>query len=189
MFISHMKRQSYFIIFGIGLVLLLMYSPLGTTSKFYLTKFLAPTPKVLLAAERYEIQNYEWRLKDPNWQFFSFNQSEGKAVFVHFWASWHLPSKATLDGVQRFYDSYKDRIVFYIVTNEERMPVENFMKLNKYSFPVTYRVVGDPTPFKDISLGAAYLVSPKGEVLIASDRVANWDAESIFEQIDTLLEE
>lgn len=184
-----MKTKSYLILSVLLVVSLLMFSPLGTTAKFYLTKFLAASPTVLSASERYKIESYDWRLKDPDWQFFSLAQSQGKPVFVHFWASWHLPSKATLDGVQAFYDQYKDRIDFYVVTNEERAPVEAFMSLNQYSFPVTYRVVGESTPFKDISLGASYLLSSKGEVLIETNQASNWNDKSLFVQIDSCLKE
>ena len=66
----------------IGLVLLLMYSPLGSQGKLLLTKLLAPTPRFLSVEDQYEIPSYQWRLKDKEWDFFSLEQSKGKVIFV-----------------------------------------------------------------------------------------------------------
>jgi len=60
--------------------------------------------------------------------FFNFKQSKGKVVFVNFWASWVLPCEAELQSIQKFYDAYKGDVDFYIITNEEREPVEAFMQ-------------------------------------------------------------
>jgi len=184
-----MKLRPVFILLTIVLVGLMMFGPLGNKAKLVLTKILAPTPTLLAADSQYDIATYEWRLKDKDWNFYSFEEASGKFVFVHFWASWHLPSKATLQGVQAFYEQYNNELVFYLITNEEMEPVKAFMKAQSYDFPVTYRVVGDPTPFKDISLGASYLVSPKGKVLIESLKTSDWGDQDLFDQIDGLLKQ
>ncbi len=65
-----MKLKSVLILIAIGLVLLLMYSPLGSQGKLLLTKLLAPTPSFLSIDDQYELPNYQWRLKDKDWNFF-----------------------------------------------------------------------------------------------------------------------
>ncbi|MFT6722372.1 MAG: thiol-disulfide isomerase/thioredoxin [Flavobacteriaceae bacterium] len=183
-----MKLRSISILLAIFLILLFMYSPLGNTSKINLTKWLAPAPTILPALDQYKVSTYEWRLKDKDWNFFSFKDAKGKMIFVHFWASWHLPSKATLGTVQKFYNQYKDEVIFYIVTDEEIAPVLAFMKEQKYDFPVTYRVVGDQTPFNDISLGVSYLIDNEGKIIVEELKASNWDDQKLFKQLRQLLD-
>ena len=108
----------------IGLVLLLMYSPLGSQGKLLLTKLLAPTPRFLSVEDQYEIPSYQWRLKDKEWDFFSLEQSKGKVIFVSFWASWHLPSKASLESIETLYKRFGSYIVFLIISANGNIVLE-----------------------------------------------------------------
>ncbi len=92
-------------------------------------------------------------------ELFSLEQSKGKFVFVSFWASWHLPSKASLESIERLYKRFVNDIVFLNVTDEERDPVRQFIKKQDFTFPITYRVVEDKSPFKSMDLGTTYVIS------------------------------
>lgn len=183
-----MKLKSIGILLGIIVVLLLFYSPLGNSGKILLTKILAPTPKILEQPQQYAISTYDWRLKDKDWNFFSFEKAKGSTTFVTFWASWHLPSKAALESIQDLYHAFEGQISFYIITNEERAPVETFMANNGYAFPVTYRVVGEPTPFKNSDFGASYLIGPNGNVWAETFKTARWNDEALIERLKGLIQ-
>ena len=184
-----MKLKSALILIAIGLVLLLMYSPLGSQGKLLLTKFLAPTPRFLSIEDQYEIPTYQWRLKDKEWDFFSLEQSKGKVIFVSFWASWHLPSKASLESIERLYKRFGNHIVFLIVTDEERDPVEQFIKNQDFSFPITYRVVKDKSPFKSMALGTSYVISANGNIVLETARISDWDKPDFTAGLSSLLKQ
>lgn len=184
-----MKLKSVLILVAIGLVLLLMYSPLGSQGKLLLTKLLAPTPSFLSIDEQYELSTYQWRLKDKDWNFFSLEQYKGKLVFVSFWASWHLPSKASLESIERLYKRFGNDIVFLIVTDEERDPVRQFIKTQDFSFPITYRVVEDKSPFKSMALGTTYVISSTGKIVLETSRISDWDKPDFMAELSFLLKQ
>ena len=184
-----MKSKSVLILIAIGLVLLLMYSPLGSQGKLLLTKLLAPTPSFLSIEDQYELPTYQWRLKDKDWNFFSLEQYKGKLVFVSFWASWHLPSKASLESIERLYNRFGNDIVFLIVTDEERDPVRQFIKTQNFSFPITYRVVEDKSPFKSMVLGTTYVISSTGKIVLETSRISDWDKPDFMAELSSLLKQ
>ena len=108
---------------------------------------------------------------------------------MSFWASWHLPSKASLESIERLYKRFGNHIVFLIVTNEERDPVEQFIKNQDFSFPITYRVVKDKSPFKSMALGTSYVISAKGNIVVETSRISDWDKPDFTAGLSSLLKQ
>ena len=159
---------------------------LGYFCKLMANRAFAPSPDVMVKEERPRIADYNWRLKDESWDIFSFDRSKGKWVFINFWASWRLPSEAELKSIAEFHQRYKDQIDFYMITNENRPPVEEFMERHEYTFPVTYLIVGDPMPVNP-KVPSSYLISPEGEIVIHQKGIARWSSSSFFKEVDALL--
>lgn len=159
---------------------------LGYFCKLMANRAFASSPKVIAVEERVQLSDYNWRLKDEAWDIFSFDRSQGKWVFINFWASWKLPSEAELKSIAEFHEKYKGKIDFYIITNENRPPVEEFMARHEYSFPVTYLIIGDPMPV-DPAVPSSYLISPEGKIVIHQEGIARWSSTSFFEKVDALL--
>ncbi|MFS4467451.1 TlpA family protein disulfide reductase [Maribacter sp. 2210JD10-5] len=184
-----MKRQTFFTLLIIAFVLSFFVTPLGDFSKLILNRIFATAPTIIQPDNRGKIDSYDWRLKDEKWNFISFEKSKGKVVFITFWASWHLPSKAQLKDVQDLYERYKGGIDFYIITNEERAPVELFMEKQGYTFPVTYQIVGDPSPIQLLEPPGSYILDKKGAIVVHQNAIADWNNDSVHELLDTLTKE
>ena len=71
----------------IAFVLSFFVTPLGDFSKELLNKWFATSPTIIGEENRGKIPDYEWKLKDAEWNFFSFEEAKGKVVFINFWAS------------------------------------------------------------------------------------------------------
>ena len=170
-------------------VLSFFVTPLGQYSKVLLMQFFAQSPKVIAEGQRQQIPFYDWQLKDAQWEFFNFSRSEGKVVLIDFWASWRLPSLPELKGLQALYDDYGERVDFYLITDEEREPVEAFMAENGFTFPVTYLIIGDRTPVSAENPPRSYLIDKEGYVVIAQEGIANWDSSKVRKLLDSLLAE
>ncbi len=169
------------------IVVAFFVTPLGYYGKILLNRLFSFAPEVIEVESRKQLANYDWKLKDPNWNFFNFEKSKGKVVFVNFWASWRLPSEAELSSIQSLYDTYGDRVDFYIITDEEREPVETFMEKQGFTFPLTYLIIGEPSPLEIEEPPYSYLIDKNGYVVIEKDGIANWDAKKVHETIDELL--
>jgi len=183
------KKKTLLNIILFAFILSFFLTPLGYHSKVLLNQLFAGGPTVIPTENRKQIADYQWTLKDPQWEFFSFEKSKGKVVFINFWASWRLPCAAELAGIQDLYDSYSDRVDFYIVTDEERPPVLEFMAEKEFDFPVTYLIIGEKAPFEVLTPPASYLIDKKGYVVIQEEGIADWDNGTIYALLDQLLAE
>ena len=184
-----MKRKTILNIALILFILSFFVTPLGYEAKVFLNRVFAFTPEVIEKEHQEKIDTYDWVLKDENWNQFNFNVSKGKIVFVNFWASWKVPSIAELKSIDKLYADYKDKVVFYIITNEERAPVEEMMKKRGFNFKVTYLIIGEQMPFDKDKIPATYIIDKFGNIVVAREGIANWNTKQVRELLDKLLEE
>ena len=98
-----------------------------------------------------------------------------------------FPSASELNDIQELYDSYSDKIDFYIITNEERATVEEFMKKNNFTFKVTYLIIGEPAPIEVLDPPASYIIDKKGFVVIKEKSNADWDNTTIHGLLNNLI--
>lgn len=184
-----MKRQTVFTLLIIAFVLSFFITPLGDYSKILLNRFFATAPTIIKPEKRGRIMDYDWKLKDENWKFFNFKEAKGKVVFISFWTSWHMPSQAQLKDIQHLYDTYGDRVKFYIITDEERAPVELFMEEQGYTFPVTYQIIGEPSPLALLKAPGSYVLDKNGNIVVHQNAIADWDNDKVDKLLNELISE
>jgi hypothetical protein len=184
-----MKRQTVFTLLIIAFVLSFFVTPLGDYSKIFLNRVFATSPTIIKQENRGKISDYDWKLKDESWKFINFNEARGKVGFITFWTSWHMPSQAQLKDIQHLYDSFGNKIKFYIITNEEREPVELFMKEQGYTFPVTYQIIGEPSPLSLLKPPGSYVIDKNGFIVIQQNAIADWDNEKVNNLLSELISE
>ncbi|MBT8184657.1 MAG: TlpA family protein disulfide reductase [Eudoraea sp.] len=171
----------------IAFVLSFFVTPLGDYSKEQLNVWFATTPKVISQENRAQIADYNWKLKDADWNFISFEEAREEVVFINFWASWHLPSRAQLQGIQKLYDKYKGKVRFYIITDQERELPEELMERKEYTFPVTYLVLGERSPIQILEPPGSYILDRNGFVAIHQTAISDWNNPTVYELLDQLI--
>lgn len=170
-------------------VLSFFVTPMGHYGKILLNRMFSFSPSLIEETERKEITDYDWKLKDADWNFFNFERSRGNVVFINLWASWKLPSEAELGSVQELYDKYKGKMDFYIITNENRPPVEEFMEKHGFTFPVTYLIIGEKMPIDASKVPSSYLVDKSGNIVIHEEGIADWSTNKVYKLLDGLITE
>src|SRR5690606_6771000 len=168
-------------------VLSFFVTPMGHYGKILLNRVFSFSPPIIDRAEREQIEDYQWKLKDADWNFFNFERSKGNVVLINLWATWKLPSEAELAGIQKLYDRYKAKMDFYIITNDTREPVEAFMEEHGFSFPVTYLIIGERTPLDVSVVPSSYLLDRSGRIVIHKEGIADWDSPKLYEILDDLI--
>ncbi|MAU16920.1 MAG: hypothetical protein CMH46_15430 [Muricauda sp.] len=164
-------------------------TPIGYYGKIWLNRIFAFSPNVIEKTEQETITDFDWKLKDEEWNFFNFERSKGNVVFINLWASWRLPSEAELASIQDLYDKYKDKIDFYIITNEEREPVEAFMEEHGFTFPVTYLIIGEKMPIDTSKVPASYLIDKSGNIVVHEEGISDWSSKKVYKLLDELIAE
>lgn len=183
------KKKTVLNILLIAFILSFFVTPLGYHSKILLNRIFSGTPSEIPIGKRKQITDYDWRLKDEDWNIINFSPSKGKVVFINFWASWSLPSDAQLNSIQNLYDKFKGKVDFYIITNEEQAPVLEYMEENEYDFPVTYLIIGDKSALPVLEPPGSYIVDKNGYVVAEELAIKDWDNKEVFELIEKLLNE
>ncbi|UJH67986.1 TlpA family protein disulfide reductase [Allomuricauda sp. SCSIO 65647] len=182
------KRKTVLNLLLILFVLSFFVTPMGYYGKLFLIRAFNFGPKVIAEQERKKIVDYDWKLKDANWDFFNFENSKDYVVFINFWASWKLISEAELHSIQKLYDKYAGEVVFYVITNEERPPVEEFMQRKEFTFPVTYLIIGEKAPVNVDIVPSSYIIDKEGNIAVhVEDGIANWNTDEIHQLLDTLI--
>jgi thiol-disulfide isomerase/thioredoxin len=182
------NKKSIINIFFIVLIGVFFIPPVAQESKILLNRILAFSPDVVKVEDREPVKDFDWKLKDENWDFFNFNKSKGNVIFVHFWASWRVPSIAEAKSIQKLYDEFGDRVDFYLITNEEKAPVIEFMEKHEYTFPVTYLIIGEKMPFNAEEVPSTYIIDRDGFVAVEKYGVANWYSNDVRELLTRLVE-
>ena len=123
--------------------------------------------------------------------FFSFEKSKGRVAVIIFWASWKLPAcEAEISSVAKLYDDYKDRVDFYLITNEEREPVQEFLAETKLShLPITYLIIGDPSPIAITAPPSSYIIDKQGAIAAKEEGISDWNSAALRTYLDNLLAE
>jgi len=184
-----MKKQTVYTLLIIALVLSFFVTPLGNFSKEFLNKSFARTPTVISTDNQGKLNSYDWKLKRADWSYFNFEEAKNKVVFINFWTTWHLPSRAQLDDIQNLYDRYGSDIKFYIITDQERELPEEFMKRKEYNFPITYRIIEEPSPLKLLKPSGSYILDKKGNIVVHQTAIADWNNDTVYQLFDRLITE
>ncbi len=170
-------------------VLSFFVTPIGHYGKILLNRVFSFSPPVIEKELREKITDYDWKLKDAEWSFFNFDRSKGKVVFINLWASWRLPCEAELASIQEMYNDYEGKMDFYIITNENRPPVEEFMTKHGFTFPVTYLIIGEKMPIDPDEVPSSYLIDKSGNVVIYKKKIADWSTSKVYALLDELITE
>ncbi|MGB7394213.1 MAG: redoxin domain-containing protein [Pricia sp.] len=182
-----MKRKTIYTLLVITFILSFFVTPLGDFAKSELMRLNASPPEIIAADNQERLPYYNWRLRDADGEYLNFAKSKGHVVFIHFWATWHTPSASELQDIQKLYEEYHDKVDFYIVTNEERFPVEEFMEKKAYTFPITYRIVDEPSPLEIPDPSGAYLIDREGDIVIQTVEIQDWYNEEVTGLLDSLV--
>lgn len=180
------SKKTIINILFMAFVLSFFVTPLGYHGKILLNRIFSFRPHLIETEKQQQIPDYNWKLKNAEWEFFNFEKSKGNVVFINFWASWRLPCAAELKSIQNLYDKYKDKVDFYIITDEEKLPVEEFMKENKFTFPVTYLIIGERSPMVILEPPSSYIIDKKGYIWVEQEGIADWDNKRIYNLLNEL---
>ncbi len=182
-----MKRKTIYTLLVIVFILSFFLTPLGDLGKSWLMRLFAFPPDIISVENQERLSSYDWRLRDAEGDYFNFEKSKGKVVFVDFWATWHTPSAAELRDIQKLYNDFSEKVDFYIVTNEEQFPVEEFMEKKEYSFPITFRIMDEPSPLEIPDPSGAYLIDKMGNIVVQTKEIKDWYNQEVAQLLDSLL--
>ncbi|MFO0753626.1 MAG: TlpA disulfide reductase family protein [Thermodesulfovibrionales bacterium] len=135
----------------------------------------------------------DFTLPDAGGKKVSLAEGKGKAILLHFWATWCGPCRAEMLSLSTLYREFRDKglLVLAVSVDTSAKPVHAFLAEQNIPFPVlldterevyfdTYAVFGLPTSF---------LINRDG---VIAERIVGetaWDSPAVKEKVRRLLPE
>lgn len=189
---TNKKGSWIFNIIFIGLIALILFTPVGSKLKYWTSKLMASfTPSVQKVEKREKLTHYHWLLTDNNSQSFDLSQAQGKVIFLNTWATWCPPCIAEMPALQELYNKYKNNpdVVFVFATTDPKNTVDKFMTDKGYNLPVYYIQSAPPPQLASNTIPITFLIGKNGGIAIRKVGAADWSSRKVTGTIDQLLQE
>lgn len=128
-----------------------------------------------------------WRLQSDSNTTLDFKETEGKVVFLNFWATWCPPCIAEMPSIQELYKDYNDKVVFLFVTNEDFKTVKQFKTKKDFDFLVFNPLNEIPEKLTTTSIPRTFIINRKGEIVVDESGAIDWNSEAVRGQLDALI--
>lgn len=135
--------------------------------------------------------NINWQLTNLNGNTVNFKDSEGKIIFLNFWATWCGPCIGEMPGIQELYDKFKDNenVEFFLVSGDDFSKVKPFIQKKEYTFPVYISKYKSPEVFSSNSIPVTFIISKSGKIKVHETGAMNWGGEKTGSIINELINE
>ncbi len=173
------------------IIALFLFTPFRTNVSVLMNRLISFSPSTISESNRTILSNYNWNLKklDNTNTSYNFNAAKGEVVLVNLWATWCPPCIAEMPDLQALYNEYGDKVTFLFVTQESKEKVQSFLDKNEYTIPVYKPLTKTPDELFSRSIPATYLIDKNGAIVIDKKGAANWDSNSVKEELERLLAE
>jgi thiol-disulfide isomerase/thioredoxin len=139
--------------------------------------------------DRTTIAYSHWELKSDTNTTLDFRDTQGKVVFINFWATWCPPCIAEMPNLQALYKDYNDKVVFLFITNDDFDTVDKFKTKKGFNFEVFNPLNETPKELKTTSIPRTFIINNKGEIVIDESGAIDWNSDTVRKQLDTLISE
>lgn len=130
-------------------------------------------------------------LADLSGQRVSLASLSGKVVLLNFWATWCVPCRTEMPGMERLWQRYRDRglaIVAVSVDEEGDTRIANFVRRLHLSYPILLDPRSEAAERYEVSgLPATYLIDAKGRLIGRMVGSREWDSQEAVSLIEQLL--
>lgn len=181
-----LKKHWSNILFGVFILAMLIPNT-RTPIVVFVQRTFAIGPSV--KKNKTQLQEYDWKMRNSKNEPISFVEAQAEVVLLNFWATWCPPCIAEMPSMQRLYDSYGDKVKFFLVTDEDPVKVRQFMEKYEYTLPIYYTEYTPPKLLQSRALPTTFVIGKDGKIHIKETGVAKWDSKKVKSLLDKLLEE
>lgn len=139
--------------------------------------------------ERKTINYSDFTLISETGEKLNFKSTEGKVVFINFWATWCPPCIAEMPSLQKLYKDYNDRVEFLFITNDKLDKVQAFKAKRGFDFEVFNIISGSQNELKTSSIPRTYIINKNGEIVVDESGAVDWNSKKVRNQLNILLSE
>jgi len=116
---------------------------------------------------------------------------KGKIVLLNFWATWCIPCRAEMPGMETLWQKYKEQgFVVVAISNDEgsKKRVETFSKLLDLSFPILLDPEGEVNDqYKVSNMPTSFLIDRNGKIISRIVGSDDWTSAEAIQLVENLL--
>jgi peroxiredoxin len=119
---------------------------------------------------------YDWSVTGLDGQVFSMTETQGEAVFLHFWHPECVICEAETAAINQLYDTLKGSgVTFACISKDSMESLKETVEKLGIQFPV-YQLTGErPEVYQTPSIPATFFLSPNGDIAFKHVGGAKWD--------------
>ena len=175
-------------IFFIVLLLLLLIPATRREIKTFVSRITMTQPRINSNSDIF-LNNDElsFTFLDQKGEEKKLSELGDSVIFLNFWATWCPPCRAEMPAIQNLYNEFGEKIVFVLVSNENKSVINNYLNTNNYKLPIASSL---STPAGRLSSGtipSTFIIGKNGRLLLAKKGAAKWDGENIKNLINNNL--
>jgi len=115
----------------------------------------------------------------------------GKVVLLNFWATWCMPCREEMPGMEALWQKYKDQgFVIVAISNDEgsKKRVATFSKLLDLSFPILLDPDGEVNDLYKVSnMPTSFLIDGSGKIISRIVGTMEWSSPQAVQLVEELL--
>ena len=116
---------------------------------------------------------------------------KGKIVLLNFWATWCMPCRAEMPGMETLWQKYKEQgLVIAAVSVDEgsRGRIETFSKLLDLSFPILLDPESEVSDLYKVSnMPTSFLIDRNGKIISRIVGTEEWTSSEAIQLVEDLL--
>jgi thiol-disulfide isomerase/thioredoxin len=120
----------------------------------------------------------------------SLSSYKGKVVILNFWATWCPPCRSEMPSMETLYQHFKNQglQILAVDMSEERDVVQQFVRSNRYTFPVLLDIDGKVGSQYGISaIPTTYILDREGKIIGRIVGSIRWDNPKVITAFEELL--
>jgi thiol-disulfide isomerase/thioredoxin len=122
-------------------------------------------------------------LKTPEGKTVSVADFKGKHVFLNFWATWCPPCREEMPSMEELHAKFGKQAfsILAVSVREDPNTVANFLKTNKYTFPIALDPDGAVSSmFVGRGIPTTYIIDPEGRAIAGMVGSRKWNTDEVY---------
>ncbi|MCK5394776.1 MAG: redoxin domain-containing protein [Gammaproteobacteria bacterium] len=116
---------------------------------------------------------------------------KGKVILLNFWATWCIPCRAEMPGMETLWQKYRERgLVIAAVSVDEgsRGRIETFSKLLDLSFPILLDPESEVSDLYEVSnMPTSFLIDRNGKIISRIVGTKEWTSPEAVQLVEDIL--